>query len=279
MKEKNIGFIGAGNMASALMQGMIQSGQFNAGQIRINDRVHSYHPSHPATVYHIAQLDKQALLQWADVLILAVKPQDLFDVLLEIDPLIQDRLLLISIAAGVDITHIAQSLTSSVPIIRAMPNMSAQVLASATALSAHSLVTEEELTFAQSVFRCVGTVRLVPEEQMDAVTGLSGSGPAYVYTFLKAMIEGGQQAGLSYQDAASLSLQTLRGAIEMVTITGEDPETLTRRICSPNGTTLAGLHVLKSRGFEEHVVEAIKAATHRSQELRQENHQASPGKD
>ena len=273
MDEKKIGFIGAGNIAHALIQGMIESGQFTSDQIRMNNRSNVPRRRRIESVYSVPYVGKRQLVDWADVLILAVKPQDLFDVLEEISPLMTERKLIVSIVAGVDIKSIAGSLNQKMPIIRAMPNTSAKVLFSATALSVGKMVLTEEYELAAKIFFCVGSVRQVPETQMDAVTGLSGSGPAYVYTFLKAMIEGGEQLGLSHEDAGELALQTLRGAIEMVSATGTDPSELTRQICSPNGTTLAGLKVLESHHFQENIVDAIKAATHRSEELRLENRQ------
>lgn len=278
MISKKVGFIGAGNMASALIQGMIQSGQFSTEQIRINNKNSLPRRRKMVAAYSIPYVGKRELVRWADVLILAVKPQDLFNVLEEINPMINDRKLIISIAAGVDIESIASTLTNQCPIIRAMPNMSARVLASATALSKGKLVLSAEMDFARRIFFCVGSVHQVEEHQMDAVTGLSGSGPAYVYTFLKAMVEGGEQAGLSHEDAGELALQTLKGAVEMLTATGDDPAELTKQICSPNGTTLAGLSILEYHHFEENIVDAIRAATHRSSELRQENQQRQTAK-
>lgn len=273
MITKKVGFIGAGNMANALIQGMVQSGQFSPEHIRINNKKDMPRRRQMAAAYAIPYVGKRELVRWADVLILAVKPQDLFDVLEEINPMINERKLIISIAAGVDIKSIASTLTTKCPIIRAMPNMSARVLTSATALSMGKLVQSEEMDFARRIFFCVGSVHQVEESQMDAVTGLSGSGPAYVYTFLKAMVEGGEQLGLSHEDAGELALQTLKGAVEMLTVTGDDPAELTKQICSPNGTTLAGLGILQSHHFEENIVDAIRAATQRSAELRQENQQ------
>ncbi len=278
MITRKVGFIGAGNMANALIQGMIQSGQFSIEQIRINNKNSMPRRRKMAGAYSIPYVGKQELLRWADVLILAVKPQDLFGVLEEINPMITERKLIISIAAGVDIKSIDSMLTTKCPIIRAMPNMSARVLTSATALSMGKLVLSKEMDFARRIFFCVGSVHQVEESQMDAVTGLSGSGPAYVYTFLKAMVEGGEQVGLSHEDASELALQTLKGAIEMISVTGDDPAALTKQICSPNGTTLAGLGILESHHFEETVVEAIRAATQRSAELRQENQQRQANK-
>lgn len=271
MNGRKIGFIGAGNMAQALIQGMIQSGQFTREEIRVNNKSNLPRRRQMAAAFSIPHAGKEALVHWADVLVLAVKPQDLFDVLEDINPLITDRKLIISIAAGVDIKSIASALQHPAPIIRAMPNTSARVLSSATALSMGKQVTAEERDMARRIFFCVGSVHQVEESQMDAVTGLSGSGPAYVYSFLSAMIKGGEQLGLSHEDAGDLALQTLRGAIEMLTVTGDGPEELTRQICSPNGTTLAGLGILKSQHFQDNIVDAIRAATNRSAELRVEN--------
>ncbi|SMP67193.1 pyrroline-5-carboxylate reductase [Anoxynatronum buryatiense] len=270
MQDKHIGFIGAGNMAKALIQGMVQSGQFAPAHIRFNDKLQSEH--HPLEIagQSIVSMDKEGLVTWSDVLVLAVKPQDLFNLLREVDPLATERKLFISIAAGIDIAGLTKSLSVAHPVVRAMPNTSARVLASATALTGNAAVTPGDMALAERIFQCVGAVVQVEESQMPGVTGLSGSGPAYVYAFLRAMIEGGVSLGLSHDTASQLAIQTLRGAVEMAAASEDDLDTLIRQICSPNGTTLAGMKVLETRHFQEHVMEAIQASAQRSEELRRE---------
>lgn len=270
MQEKHIGFIGAGNMAKALIQGMLQSGQFGPAHIRFNDKLQSDNQPLAIAGQSIASMDKAGLVAWSDVLVLAVKPQDLFALLREVAPLATTRKLFISIAAGIDIASLTKSLSGAHPVVRAMPNTSARVLASATALTGNAAVTADDMALAQLIFQCVGAVVLVEEDQMPGVTGLSGSGPAYVYAFLRAMIEGGISLGLSRDTASQLAIQTLRGAVEMAATSEEDLDTLIRQICSPNGTTLAGMSVLEETGFQEHVMAAIQASAKRSEELRQE---------
>lgn len=268
MEKQQIGIIGAGNMAEALIHGMITSTRFSSQSIWVNNRSNQERLAYLTKKYKIGATDKRSLVEQSDVVVLAMKPQDIFSVIEEIKAWMRSKQLYISIAAGIEMTALKKASGLELSLIRAMPNTSAKVLCSATAIAKGENVTGEQMELARKIFSCVGTVREVAEEQMDVVTGLSGSGPAYVYSFLEAMIEGGHHLGLSQKESTELVLQTLRGAIEMMTATGMKPSELSQQICSPNGTTVAGLAVLNQNHFKESVMEAIKAATLRSKELR-----------
>lgn len=268
MEKQRIGIIGAGNMAEALIHGMITSMRFSSQRILVSNRSNRQRLEYLTEKYKVVGTGKKDLVEQSDAIVLAMKPQDLFSVIEEIKEWMRPEQLCISIAAGVDMASIQRVSGLELSIVRAMPNTSAKVLCSATAIAKGENVTEEQMELVRKIFSCVGTVREVEEEQMDVVTGLSGSGPAYVYSFLEAMIDGGHRLGLSQKESTELVLQTLRGAVEMMTATGMKPAELSQQICSPNGTTVAGLAVLRQNHFKESVMEAIKAATLRSKELR-----------
>ncbi len=268
---KKIGFIGVGNMAEAMIDGMLQSGEFSSEQILVTNKNNSERLKKIQTKFNVEYFSKKKLVEKSDVLIIAVKPQDLKDVLLNIKNFIKKDILIISVVAGVDIESIINYLGKKLPIIRAMPNTSARVNYSATAMAVSKNIKDEEVGMAHKILSCVGTVHLVEENNLDAVTGLSGSGPAYVYSFINAMIKGGEEQGLSHELSEKLAFQTLRGALEMITVTGSEIDELIVQICSPNGTTVAGLGVLKETFFEDNIKKAISTATNRSKQLCFEN--------
>lgn len=271
IKDKMIGIIGAGNMAGSLIHGMVSSGLYHGNNILINNKKNVVRIDELVKAYDVKKMEKSEIVQRAGTIILAVKPQDVFQVLEEINQWLNKETLVISMAAGISIEKIVDIIKKPVPLIRVMPNTSAKVLLSATAMAKEGSVKEKHIQRAKEIFSCVGIVREVSEGQMDAITGLSGSGPAYVYSFLEAMIEGGETLGLSNEESKEFAIQTLKGAVEMIKATGNTPKELSAQICSPNGTTVAGLKVLKDLNFKGIVMEAIKAAAVRSRELRMSN--------
>jgi pyrroline-5-carboxylate reductase len=202
----------------------------------------------------------------AEVVVLAVKPQTLEEVLLEVGQQLAGRAV-ISIAAGVPIRWIAERTSASARIIRAMPNQPALVREGMCAVAAGAGVTEEDLRIARTIFEAVGKVVPVEERVMDAVTGLSGSGPAYVFLAIEALADGGVKMGLPRATAELLAAQTLLGAARMVLESGEHPARLKDRVASQGGTTIAGLHALERGGYRATLIAAVEAATKRSQEL------------
>ena len=203
---------------------------------------------------------------WADVVVLAVKPQTLPDVLAEIGATLAHALV-VSIAAGVTIKSIADRMTGTARVIRGMPNTPAVIREGVTALAFGSTVPEADVQLARAMFEAVGRVVPVEERLMDAVTGLSGSGPAYVFQAIEALADGGVKMGLPRQTAELLAAQTVLGAARLVLESGEHPAQLKDRVASPGGTTIAGLHRLEQGGFRATLMAAVEAATKRSQEL------------
>ncbi|MGB0909759.1 MAG: pyrroline-5-carboxylate reductase, partial [Nitrospirales bacterium] len=206
-------------------------------------------------------------VKWATTVIIAVKPQVLPQVLKKIKKVMKKGHLVISVAAGVPILKIVACLPSNTSVIRAMPNTPAMVLQGATALAAGEDATQEQLVIATEIFEASGQVVVVEEKLMDAVTGLSGSGPAYVYVMIEALADGGVRMGLPRQVAHTLATQTVLGTAQMVLASGEHPGTLKDRVASPGGTTIAGLHELEQGGIRATLMNAVEAATRRSEEL------------
>ena len=203
---------------------------------------------------------------WADVVVLAVKPQMLPAVLSELGQILAHALV-ISIAAGVTIRTVAEQIAGAMRVVRAMPNIPALVQEGMTALALGSAVSEDDSRLARRVFEVVGRVVLVEERLMDAVTGLSGSGPAYIFQAIEALADGGVMMGLPRQTAELLAAQTVLGSARLVLESGVHPAQLKDRVASPGGTTIAGLHQLEQRGFRATLMAAVEAATIRSKEL------------
>lgn len=272
MLNRKICFVGAGAMAEALIGGLIAQGKVTPEKIAVVNKTNLARLEDLAAKYgvQVGPEKKGELIRQADILILAVKPKDVKTVLEEIRPLIHERQLVISVVAGLPISAISKLLGKEVKVIRTMPNTSALVGLSATALSIGSRVDEKDLDVARAIFQSVGEVYLVKEEEMDIITGLAGSGPAYVYYLVEAMIKGGIDGGLDENLAYKLALQTVLGAAKMLTKTGENPALLRQKVTSPNGTTARGIATLEKYHFEEAVRQCILEAAKRSKELSKE---------
>ena len=262
-----IGLIGTGKMATALAKGWIQSGWLPAENIVGTDVLPAAREDFAGatgceTVDAIADL-----LPRADVLVLAVKPQHVPRVLDQIKAGFEDRHLLVSIAAGVPLAAFSESLGSGRRLVRVMPNTPCLVGAGASAFALGGSATAEDADVVEQMLSTVGIVFEVPENLLDAVTGLSGSGPAYVYQIIEALSDGGVRAGLPREIATMLTAQTVLGAARMVLETGEHPAALKDAVASPGGTTIAGLHALEAGGLRGILMNAVLAATERSREL------------
>ena len=265
--SKNIGFIGGGRMGEALIKGILQANLVNADQILVMEPDNERR-SLLSEQYGIAVYD-QAESVWSNcgIVLLAVKPQIMGQVLAENKKMMRKDHLLISIAAGITISFLEQHTPKGSRIIRAMPNTPALVLEAASALSCGINASSNDMAHATSIFEAIGKVVVVEEHLLDAVTGLSGSGPAYVFTFLEALIDAGLRVGLSRSVAETLVYQTVLGATKLAMNSGEHPAQLRAMVTSPGGTTIAGLHELESAGFNGIVMDAVEAATRRSLEL------------
>jgi pyrroline-5-carboxylate reductase len=262
-----IGFIGGGNMGEALIKGLLAAALFSPDRIIVSD-------ADPARLEYLQRTygirpgrDIGEVCAASRIVILAVKPQVLPSVLEKLRPLIPHKPLVISIAAGISLATLAGALPEGTPVIRVMPNTPALVQQGASALSRSQSVTDEQMQQAMEIFGAVGSTLEVDEKGMDAVTGLSGSGPAYTLLFLESMIDAGVLMGLPRQVSRQLVLQTVQGTVQMVRETGKHPAELKDQITSPGGTTIRGLMVLEERAFHGAVMRAVEAATLRSKEL------------
>jgi pyrroline-5-carboxylate reductase len=254
-------------MGEALVRGMIQSGLVEAENVMVAEPDAS-RCAYLQEKYAIGTTSEaKDLCTFAQALILAVKPQILPLVLSQYKSFIGREHLLISIAAGVPISTMEKLVGAEQRIIRVMPNTPALVLAGASALSPNAAATDDDLQFALDIFAAIGTCVHLPENLLDAVTGLSGSGPGYVFTFIEAMIDGGVLAGIPRPVAQQLVLQTVYGSAKLALESGEPPAVLKGMVTSPGGTTIAGLHVLEKEGLRGTVMSAVDTATRRSQEL------------
>ena len=260
-ENSQVGFIGAGNMGEALIKGLLATSLLNPQQIRIFD-VSAPRMRYIEETYQVQSDSGIAdLCRKCQVVVLAVKPQQIVSVVDEIRPALAHRPLMISIAAGVPLSRLVESLPEGVPMVRVMPNTPALVLQGASALSRGPLVTDEIMGKALALFGAVGKAIEVDEKWMDAVTGLSGSGPAYVLLFLESMTDAGVLMGIPRPTARELAIQTFLGAATMLRETGKHPGELKDMITSPGGTTISGLQFLEERGVRGTIMGAVEAAT------------------
>jgi pyrroline-5-carboxylate reductase len=265
--DKKIAFLGGGNMAEALIKGMLAGGVVKADGMIVND-VSPDRMAHLQKSYGItAQASQKEAVTAADIILLCVKPQVIDAVLAKTGPVIDGSKLVISIAAGVTIARIEKVLAIGTRVIRVMPNTPALVLAGAAGIAAGRSATATDITAAQHIFGAVGRAVVVEEKLMDAVTGLSGSGPAYVFTIIEALADAGVKQGIPRPLALELSAQTVYGAAKMVLETGEHPGKLKDMVTSPGGTTIEGLHALEKGKLRATLMSAVEAATLRSKEL------------
>lgn len=254
--------VGGGRMGEALLGGLLAAGWCEPSQLAVVEKL-------PARADELragfAGVEVTGAVPAAEGAVIAVKPGDVPAVAAALADAGVERVL--SIAAGVTVAALEGSLGSTARVVRAMPNTPALVGAGAAAIAGGARATEEDLDWAASILGAVGTVTRVPESLLDAVTGLSGSGPAYVFLVAEALIEAGVLAGLPRPTAAALAKQTLLGAARMLVETGEGPEALRAAVTSPGGTTAAGLRALEQHGVRAALLDAVLAATERSKQL------------
>ncbi|HEY4179174.1 MAG TPA: pyrroline-5-carboxylate reductase [Kofleriaceae bacterium] len=267
LASHSIGFIGAGNMAEALIRGLVRGHHVPAERVyasaprreRLDELVASY-KIHALT-------DNREVARTCGIVVLSVKPQIMDKVLREVGDQLQPGALVISIAAGVDTETIESAVGDGVRVVRAMPNTPALVGAGATAISAGKHASEADLAAAKAVFDAVGMTVTLEEIHLDAVTGLSGSGPAYIFLILEALADAGVKVGLSRRNAQRLAAQTVMGSAKMLLETDEHPGKLKDMVTSPGGTAIAGLHTLEEGGLRTTLINAVETATKRAREL------------
>lgn len=265
--QHRIAFVGGGNMARALIRGLVGTATVDAEQIIAADPDEAKLRSLRDELDIRITGDNAEAVQAADVVVLATKPQVFAQLLPGVAAAIGPDALLISVAAGIPTRLIERALPDGARVVRTMPNTPALVGAGATAIAAGSNATEADLELAEILFRSVGISVRVPEEQLDAVTGLSGSGPAYVFAMVEALRDAGLREGLPEETSLQLASQTVFGAARLLRDENEPPEVLRQRVTSPGGTTRAGLDALSAAGFAEAIIGAVRAATRRSAEL------------
>lgn len=267
-----LGVIGCGKMGTALVQGAIHSGLLNAGQIHGSEQNNFARESFTGKTGVNCSSSISEVLDTCEVILLCTKPQDIPLVLAEFGSCSLTSKLLISIAAGVKIHDIETQTAESIRVVRAMPNTPALIGKGAAAYALGSRCIEGDEEIVASLLNAVGIALPVTEAKMNAITGLSGSGPAFIYLVIEALADGGVMAGLSRNDALKLAAQTVSGAAEMVLQTGEHPASLKDMVTSPAGTTIAGLSVLEKNRTRSSFINAVMAATQRAEELGKLSH-------
>jgi pyrroline-5-carboxylate reductase len=258
-------FLGAGKMSMALIKGMLRANLCSASDITVSSRSKSSLENLATSTGVTSVASNAEAVARGDAILVCVKPADAAQALKEAADALEGRLL-ISIVAGLKIATLRKA-AANLRVIRAMPNTAAMVGRSATAIAVDQSTSEEDTKTAERVFSAIGKVFLVPEDQLDAVTGLSGSGPAFVYLAMEALSEGGVAAGLPRALAVDLAIQTVAGAAEMAASTREHPALLREMVTSPGGTTIAGLLVLEGAAVRSALINAVRAAAARSKEL------------
>jgi len=268
LADNRLFFLGAGSMSEAILKGLSATAILPPGQIMVCNRQHLPRLEELRAHYGVVpSLDKATDIATADIIILAVKPFDVAQALGQVQAALSPRQLLISVAAGVATAAIEARLPAGMPVIRTMPNTSSFVQESATAICRGRWATPEHLEMARQLFAAIGTVAVVDEAAMDAVTGLSGSGPAYIYYVAEALLAAGAAVGLPEETSRELLLQTLYGAARMLRETGKGPAELRRQVTSPNGTTMAGIAILDEREVHQAFLHAVERATARAREM------------
>ena len=264
---QTIGFLGTGNMAEALIKGLTAAEVVAPSQIHGSDPRQARCDELGARYGISVTTDNREVVAHAEIVVLSVKPQILPGVLDEIAPHLKPHALVISIAAGTPVAAIERRLKSGTRVVRTMPNTPALVGAGATAIAGGGHATTEDLEIARRIFDAVGTTVILDEEQLDAVTGLSGSGPAYVFLIIEALSDAGVKMGLSRYNALALAAQTVLGSAKLLLETGEHPGRLKDMVTSPGGTAIAGIATLEAGGLRTTLINAVEAATRRSREL------------
>jgi pyrroline-5-carboxylate reductase len=266
-KGKSITIIGGGKMGSIIAQGLIDNKIISSKNITVTDidkaRLSSLSSSMKLKVTH----DNEKAAKEADIIILAVKPQNMAATLKEISPVIDKSKLVISIAAGITTSFIEKSLNSGVRVVRVMPNTPALIGKGAAAVTGGNRAKNTDIKLTKAIFDAVGISVEVEEKNMDAVTGLSGSGPAYFFLIIEALIEAGFKKGLTRALSKKLAAQTMLGAAHLCLQSDKEPAELREMVTSPGGTTAAGLKVMEEKNLRKIIIAAVEAATRRSKEL------------
>ncbi len=262
-----IGVIGCGNMGEALIKGFIEKGGIRSTDIIVSD-IDPEKIKHIVNSYNVAGTESnRKVAELSKIVILAVKPKDIEKTLEPIKNLFNKEKILISVIAGLKIERIKNMVGKNIPVVRVMPNTPALIGEGAIGISFDKSIDQDSRKKIEELFSSVGLVVTVDEKDMDAVTALSGSGPAYVFTFIDALAQGGVKCGLSYQEALDLAVQTVLGSAMLIKKTGEHPSVLRDKVTSPGGTTIYGLHEIEKGSLRSVIINAVEKAAERSKKL------------
>lgn len=267
LANKTIGVIGAGHIGAAVIGGLIKAKLTSPKNIIASRRSENNLAELAKTFGIHTTTDNKKVAKSSDIIVLAIKPMNSRDVLNEIKDSVTTSKVIISVMAGIKTSFINSFLGVECPVIRTMPNTPVLVDSGATAISKGKFAGEEDLKIANTIFKSIGTVEVVPENLLDAVTGLSGSGPAYIYMVIEAMTDGGVKMGIPRQIAFRLAAQTVFGAAKLVIETGKHPAILKDEVTTPGGTAIAAVAELETHGLRTMLINAVSTATARSQEL------------
>ena len=262
---KKIGFIGAGNMATAIIKGLIAQNN-SADNISVYDLSEEKCDIMRAMGVSVAPSSPDVVKE-SDIIVLAVKPQHYSDVLEEIKPYVTETKTFVSIAAGISISYVQNALGCSCPTVRVMPNTPLLLKKGASALCPSDNIGEEEKQVVYDMFAGSGVCEYITEDHMNEIISVNGSSPAYIYLFAKSMADYAQSCGIDYDKAMNLICATLEGSAAMLRESGDTPDVLIQKVSSKGGTTIAALDVLRERGFAESITDAMKACTKRAEEL------------
>lgn len=270
-RKFKVGFIGCGNMGTAMLKGILASGQVSAKEVAAAEKFEAGRKKIEELGVYVTS-DNGELVRESDVIFLVVKPYQQEEVLPEIRDNVTADQIVISVAAGVSINKVEQALMSidvagKIKVVRAMPNTPALVGEGMTALSVNANITKEDEELILSYFNAFGKAEIVPESLMDVVTGVSGSSPAFVYMFIEAMADAAVAEGMTRAQAYKFAAQTVRGSATMVLETGEHPGALKDAVCSPGGTTIEGVCALEAGGLRATVIDGVCAATEKSRDM------------
>ncbi len=266
MNHAAIGFIGAGNMATAIISGILRTKQYDPSKIYIFDLDQKKRTKMAELGLTVCDSSLKVVKE-CEYVVLAIKPQNYKEVLEQIRPAVRESLVIVSIAAGISTDYIKESLQCNCPVVRAMPNTPLLLGEGATALCASDNVSKEQFKTACDLFSASGIVEVLTEDKMNAVIAVNGSSPAYVYLFAKAIVDFASRYGIDRDQATKLCCQTLKGSAQMLSNSGQTPEELIRMVSSPGGTTLEALKVLEQKGFYHAIQDAMAQCTKRAQEL------------
>lgn len=268
--EQKIVFLGSGSMAEAIIRGLVSHLKINPQQIyalnrQNKDRLQQLNQDYGIQTGHVS--DSEHIIEEGNILILAMKPKDAKSAIQELSPHFNKNQLLISVIAGLSMKSIADGLSTPLPIVRTMPNTSSTIGLGATGISLSSHVTHDQQDWVLQCFQSIGCTAIVPEEQLDLITGLSGSGPAYIYYMMEAMIGAAIEGGLDESIAKEFAVQTVLGAATMVKETGENPSMLRRKVMSPGGTTEAAIATMDQNLFTQTVQKAMQSSSQKAAEI------------